>query len=56
MAIACWPCRKYIDFRVGQLQYIYKLQFEVYKIDRLACNKNSIKFSCIAQYESISFI
>ena len=33
MVIVCWSYRKHIDFRVDQLQYVYKLQFEVYKID-----------------------
>ena len=27
MVIICWPYRKYIDFRIGQLSYIYKLYF-----------------------------
>ena len=29
-----WPYREYIDFGVGQLWYIHRPQFVVYKVDQ----------------------
>ena len=34
MATAYWPYRVHIDFRVGQLEYVYELQFVVYKVNK----------------------
>ena len=34
MAIVCQLYRKYIKFRVGQLQYMHKPQSVVYKINQ----------------------
>ena len=33
IVIAYWPWKQYIDFRIGQLQYVHKPWSGVYKID-----------------------
>ena len=34
MVIACWPYEVYINFRVGQLQYMHRPQSIIYKINK----------------------
>ena len=34
MATICWPYGKHMYFIVGQLQYVYRLQSVVYKVDQ----------------------
>ena len=41
-----------MDFKIGQLQYVYRPQSVVYKIDSLVYNGNSIEFSYITQYKT----
>ena len=34
MVITCWPYKVYMNFRVGQLQYVYRPQSVIYKINK----------------------
>ena len=44
IATTCWPSRKYIYFKVGQLQCVHRLQFVVYKVDQFVLGTLSSSF------------
>ena len=50
MAIAYWPYRKPINFKIGQLQCAHRPWSVVYKVDQFVMG--TLSSFCITQYKS----
>ena len=48
IVIVCWPCKKHMDLRIGQLQYVYRLQSMIYKVGQFVTETSS---SSLALYQ-----